>query len=102
MQGITAIIAVVALLVGATAGYLVRRYWAAQQFGTVEEKIKKDLADAEAKAKEIVVEAKGRLVWAEAGGRAGLRFIVIEPAIFVQLQHWTNKKMKDEGWETPS
>jgi transcriptional regulator with PAS, ATPase and Fis domain len=51
---------------------------------------------------EIVVEAKGRLVWAEAGGRAGLRFIVIEPAIFVQLQHWTNKKMKDEGWETPS
>ncbi len=51
---------------------------------------------------ETAVQAKGRLVWAEAGGRAGLRFVVIEPAVFVQLQHWTNQKMKDEGWETPS
>jgi transcriptional regulator with PAS, ATPase and Fis domain len=51
---------------------------------------------------EIVMQAKGRLVWAEAGGRAGLRFVVIEPALFEQLQHWTNRKMKDEGWETPS
>ena len=51
---------------------------------------------------EIEIQAKGRLVWAEAGGRAGLRFIVIEPALFEQLQHWTNRKMKDEGWETPS
>jgi PAS domain S-box-containing protein len=51
---------------------------------------------------ETEVQAKGRLVWAEAGGRAGLRFVVIEPAIFVQLQHWTNRKMKDEGWEIPS
>jgi Mg-chelatase subunit ChlI len=51
---------------------------------------------------ETVIQAKGRLVWADAGGRAGLRFIVIEPAIFVQLQHWTNRKMKDEGWEIPS
>jgi PAS domain S-box-containing protein len=51
---------------------------------------------------EIVMQAKGRLVWAEAGGRAGLRFVVIEPALFEQLQHWTNRKMKDEGWEIPS
>jgi transcriptional regulator with PAS, ATPase and Fis domain len=51
---------------------------------------------------ETVIEAKGRLVWSDAGGRAGLRFVVIEPAIFVQLQHWTNRKMKDEGWEIPS
>jgi PAS domain S-box-containing protein len=51
---------------------------------------------------ETVVQAKGRLVWAEAGGRAGLRFVVIEPAVFMQLQHWTNQKMKDEGWEIPS
>ena len=51
---------------------------------------------------EIVIQAKGRLVWAEAGGRAGLRFIVVEPALFEQLQHWTNRKMKDEGWEIPS
>jgi len=48
---------------------------------------------------ETVMLAKGRLVWADVGGRAGLRFIVIEPALFQQLQHWTNQKMKDEGWE---
>jgi PAS domain S-box-containing protein len=51
---------------------------------------------------EVVIHAKGRLMWTEAGGRAGLRFIVIEPALFEQLQHWTNRKMKDEGWEIPS
>lgn len=48
------------------------------------------------------IRAKGRLVWADAGGRAGLRFVVIEPALFEQLQRWTNRKMKDEGWEIPS
>lgn len=48
---------------------------------------------------ESVMQVKGRLVWADVGGRAGLRFVVIEPALFQQLQHWTNKKMKDEGWE---
>jgi transcriptional regulator with PAS, ATPase and Fis domain len=51
---------------------------------------------------ETVIHAKGRLVWADAGGRAGLRFVVIEPALFEQLQHWTNRKMKDEGWEIPT
>ncbi|MGP0098359.1 MAG: sigma 54-interacting transcriptional regulator [Terriglobales bacterium] len=51
---------------------------------------------------EIEIRAKGRLAWAEAGGRAGLRFVVIEPALFVHLQQWTNRKMKDEGWEIPS
>ena len=48
---------------------------------------------------ETVMQAKGRLVWADVGGRAGLRFIVIEPSLFQELQHWTNHKMKDEGWE---
>jgi PAS domain S-box-containing protein len=51
---------------------------------------------------ETVIRAKGRLMWTEAGGRAGLRFVVVEPALFEQLQHWTNRKMKDEGWEIPS
>jgi transcriptional regulator with GAF, ATPase, and Fis domain len=50
---------------------------------------------------ETEIRAKGRVVWAEAGGRAGLRFVVIDPALFEHLQHWTNRKMKDEGWETP-
>jgi PAS domain S-box-containing protein len=48
---------------------------------------------------ETVIQAKGRLVWTEVGGRAGLRFVVVEPALFEHLQHWTNRKMKDEGWE---
>src|ERR1022692_2322525 len=51
---------------------------------------------------DTVIQAKGRLVWADAGGRAGLRFVVVEPALFEQLQHWTNRKMKNEGWEIPS
>jgi hypothetical protein len=51
---------------------------------------------------EIVIHAKGRLAWADAGGRAGFRFVVIEPALFEKLQHWTNDKMKNEGWEIPS
>jgi transcriptional regulator with PAS, ATPase and Fis domain len=51
---------------------------------------------------DIVIYAKGRLVWADAGGRAGLRFVVVEPALYEKLQHWTNRKMKDEGWETPA
>ena len=51
---------------------------------------------------ETIMHAKGRLVWADVGGRAGLRFVVIEPALFQELQHWTNEKMKNEGWEIPS
>ena len=51
---------------------------------------------------EIVIQAKGRLVWADVGGRAGFRFVVVEPLLFEKLQHWTNQKMKDEGWEIPS
>jgi len=51
---------------------------------------------------ETVMHAKGRLVWADVGGRAGLRFAVIEPELFQHLQRWTNDKMKNEGWELPS
>jgi transcriptional regulator with PAS, ATPase and Fis domain len=51
---------------------------------------------------EIVIHAKGRIVWADTAGRAGFRFVVVEPALFAELQHWTNRMMKDEGWETPS
>ncbi|HVM92948.1 MAG TPA: sigma 54-interacting transcriptional regulator [Terriglobales bacterium] len=51
---------------------------------------------------ETVMHAKGRLVWADVGGRAGLRFVVIEPELFQHLQRWTNEKMKNEGWELPS
>jgi len=51
---------------------------------------------------ETVFQAKARLMWVGEGGRVGLRFAVIEPALFEQLQHWTNTKMRDEGWEFPA
>ncbi len=47
-------------------------------------------------------QVKGRLMWVGDEGRVGIRFIVIEPALFEELQHWTNRKMKDEGWEFPA
>jgi len=51
---------------------------------------------------DTVIQAKGRLVWADVGGRAGLRFVVIEPALFENCSNWTNRKMKNEGWEFPA
>ncbi len=50
---------------------------------------------------ETVFRAKARIVWFGGEGRVGLRFAVIDPALFEQLQHWSNHKMKDEGWELP-
>jgi ribonuclease Y len=58
MGATTALTAVICLLIGGIVGYLGRQFWADKKFGGVEEKIKKDLADAEARAKEIVIEAK--------------------------------------------
>jgi PAS domain S-box-containing protein len=51
---------------------------------------------------DFVFQAKARIVWFGDEGRVGLRFAVIDPALFEQLQQWTNKKMKDEGWELPT
>lgn len=51
---------------------------------------------------DTLFEAKARLMWIGDEGRVGLRFVVIEPALFEQLQRWTNKKMREEGWEFPS
>ncbi|HZQ94152.1 MAG TPA: sigma 54-interacting transcriptional regulator [Candidatus Sulfotelmatobacter sp.] len=48
---------------------------------------------------DIRFEAKARLMWVGDEGRVGIRFAVIEPALFEELQHWTNRKMKDEGWD---
>jgi hypothetical protein len=41
-------------------------------------------------------------MWIGDEGRVGIRFAVIEPALFEQLQHWTNRKVKEEGWEFPT
>jgi PAS domain S-box-containing protein len=51
---------------------------------------------------DIRFEAKARLMWIGDEKRVGIRFAVIEPAIFEQLQHWSNKKMREEGWDFPS
>jgi hypothetical protein len=51
---------------------------------------------------DLMFQAKARIVWFGGEGRVGLRFAVIDPALFEQLQNWTNKKMKDEGWELPA
>jgi len=47
----------------------------------------------------IPIQVKAHLVWKESGGRAGIKFSVIEPETMAKLQHWTNLKMKEEGWE---
>jgi transcriptional regulator with PAS, ATPase and Fis domain len=49
-----------------------------------------------------IFRAKARIVWMGDESRVGLRFTVIDPILFEQLQHWTNKKMKDEGWDLPA
>jgi PAS domain S-box-containing protein len=51
---------------------------------------------------EILFQAKARLMWVGDEGRVGIRFAVIEPALFEHLQHWSNKKMKEEGWDFQS
>ena len=51
---------------------------------------------------DIPFQAKARLMWIGDEKRVGIRFAVIEPAIFEQLQHWSNKKMREEGWDFPS
>jgi PAS domain S-box-containing protein len=51
---------------------------------------------------DVRFEAKARLMWVGDEGRVGVRFAVIEPALFEQLQQWTNRKMKEEGWDFPA
>ena len=51
---------------------------------------------------DVLFQAKARLMWIGDEGRVGIRFAVIEPALFEQLQHWTNRKMKEEGWDFPA
>lgn len=50
---------------------------------------------------QTLFQAKARMMWVGDEGRVGVRFIVIEPALFEDLQHWTNKKMREEGWDIP-
>ncbi len=51
---------------------------------------------------QTLFQAKARLMWVGDEGRVGIRFAVIEPALFEELQHWSNRKMKEEGWDFPA
>jgi transcriptional regulator with PAS, ATPase and Fis domain len=51
---------------------------------------------------QVRFQAKARLMWVGDEGRVGIRFAVIEPALFEELQHWSNRKMKEEGWDFPA
>ena len=51
---------------------------------------------------DVHFQAKARLMWIGDAGRVGVRFAVIEPALFEQLQHWSNRRMKEEGWDFPA
>ncbi len=52
------LLAVAGVLVGFGAGYAVRRFIAAKKLGSVEERIKKGVEESEAKARDILLEAK--------------------------------------------
>jgi ribonuclease Y len=52
--------AIVALLVGAAVGYVIRKNWAQKQIGSIEELAERKAKEAESKAKEIIVEAKDK------------------------------------------
>jgi PAS domain S-box-containing protein len=51
---------------------------------------------------ETLFQAKARVMWVGDEGRVGIRFAVIEPALFEKLQQWSNRKMREEGWDFPS
>ncbi len=51
---------------------------------------------------DVHFQAKARLMWIGDEGRVGVRFAVIEPMLFEQLQHWSNRRMKAEGWDFPA
>jgi len=56
-------------------------------------------ASFELPGEDLQVTAKARIVWAEAQGRAGIRFISMEAETLAKLQHWANRRMVEEGWE---
>ena len=58
MEISTALIAGIFLVVGAAVGYFAKRSWANKAQQELEEKVKKEVAGAETKAKEIILDAK--------------------------------------------
>jgi DNA-binding NtrC family response regulator len=48
------------------------------------------------------VTAKGRITWADAQGRAGIRFLSLEAASKHHLERWLAEKLQQEGWSRMS
>ena len=44
------------------------------------------------------IEAVGQLVWADAHGKAGVRFAEIAPEVLHELKSWLLQKQREEGW----
>lgn len=61
-SGISVLVVAVALLVGASVGYMIRQSIAKKQLNTAEGKVGKMVEDAEKKAQETVLEAKNKAV----------------------------------------
>jgi ribonuclease Y len=53
-------IAIIALVLGAAAGYIWRKSWSTKQIGSLEEVAQRKIQEAEVKSKEIIVEAKDK------------------------------------------
>ena len=47
---------------------------------------------------EAPLRARARIAWADARGRAGIRFVVLEPQFHEQLHEWTARKMNEQDW----
>ncbi len=47
---------------------------------------------------DTVVELKGRIAWADAQKKAGMKFLDIPPATQKLLDTWLSEKQKEEGW----
>ena len=41
---------------------------------------------------------KGKITWADAQGRAGVRFVSLEPSSQIRLEQWLAAKLDAEGW----
>ena len=48
------------------------------------------------------VAAKGRITWADAQGRAGIRFLSLEATSKHHLERWLAEKLQQEGWSRMS
>jgi hypothetical protein len=44
------------------------------------------------------VTAKGKMAWADVNGKAGIKFLEIDPLVQNELKEWLAKRQQEEGW----